>query len=176
MSFKGLFFVHILIMSLSAAVYREPLVKSFLKPEKRPDTSLWISSIDYLKEKLITQGAAPGVVCITHSSFGQTVELSALLQETQEKLGKKAQCFCIDAKDKSLHPFIFQVKQQLGLQHLPLPVFIFFKQSSIILPVQAGIRSSDELVNVACQRFGMQNQQKKIVHSKKKIRSNRKKS
>ncbi|PCI74018.1 hypothetical protein COB28_02495 [Candidatus Dependentiae bacterium] len=174
MIFKVLFFVHALMMTLVADPYREPLVKSFLNSDQEEKSSLWVSSINSLEKKLTTQGAAPGVVCITHSSLDKTEELSTLLQETQEALGEKAQVFCIDAKDESLQQFIVKVKQQLGLRHMPLPAFLFFKQSSIVLPIQAGVGSSNELVHIIRQRFSMPDNTS--THSKRKFRSKQKKS
>ena len=82
-----------------------------------------------------------------------STELSQTLLNAQEQLGSQARIFCIDAENKSVVPFVTQVKSQLRWRHVPLPVFVFFNQSSIVLPAKAGSPSIDQLVKMTRHRF-----------------------
>ena len=150
-----IFCMQFFTVTLTAAVYRKPLTKSLLTIQEEKKTSFWISSIHSLQEQLIAPQALPAVVCITHSSFPQTSHLCSLLETVQKTLLSKVQLLGVDIQNQQLVPFVLQVKQQLGLLHMPLPAFIFFKKSAIVLPVQAGINTAEELTKLACKRFNI---------------------
>jgi hypothetical protein len=138
---------------LKGAPYREPLSRHFLHKKAEKQGSFFISSIDELKNKVLAPEAAPALVCITCSLFPSAEVIHKTVQDASAALLSKVQFLIVDVKNEGLLPFVMQVKQQLGLVNLPLPAFVFFQKSAIVLPVQAGLISAPELTELTRKRF-----------------------
>lgn len=151
----GLFFVLFATTRIYCSPYRPALSAHFLGKTVEKEIPFLVSSIDHLKEKILGATSSPALVCITSSAFPSSGLIYKALQETEIVLAKKVQICIVDLSDQSMMPFVFQIQQQLNLVNLPLPAFIFFQKSSIVLPIQAGLISAQDLTALTRKRFNL---------------------